>query len=232
MIRCQNCGREVEDGVAFCPHCGQPAVGEGEAKREVVGRESAEVARVAPARETAAASGTSNPSNPSNVVTMSSFERSRGEVDKSRRIIFIAVGLVAAVLVAGLAYWASRPSTATGEERLEGAVRPGSPDFPAADRLIVEFDPNENAEIGPTALGPWAVKFIPVVRNFTGRTVSGLEFRISGMDIKGQTIRERVAVNREEIGVNKVARPGLSINFPQDSRPANLKLELTGVRFK
>ncbi|HVF43232.1 MAG TPA: zinc ribbon domain-containing protein [Pyrinomonadaceae bacterium] len=220
MIRCQNCGREVEDGIAFCPHCNKPVVGEGEAAREV------EAARVVSARETAPRS------NPSNVVTMSSFERSREEGDKSRRLIFVAVGLVAAVLVAGLAYLASRPSAAPGEERLEGAVRPGSPDFPGPDRLIVEFDPNQNAEIGPTALGPWAVTFLPVVRNFTGRTVSGLEFHLTGLDSKGQTIRERIAINRDEVGPNRVARPGLSMNFPQENRPANLKLELTGVRFK
>jgi hypothetical protein len=195
-------------------------VGEGEAAREV------EAARVVSARETAPRS------NPSNVVTMSSFERSREEGDKSRRLIFVAVGLVAAVLVAGLAYLASRPSAAPGEERLEGAVRPGSPDFPGPDRLIVEFDPNQNAEIGPTALGPWAVTFLPVVRNFTGRTVSGLEFHLTGLDSKGQTIRERIAINRDEVGPNRVARPGLSMNFPQENRPANLKLELTGVRFK
>ena len=226
MIRCQNCGREFEDGVAFCPHCGKPA--DDAAAREVVASESG-VARVTSAREASAALGASNPSN---VVTMSSFERGREEADKSRRVIFIAVGLVAAALVAGLAYWVSRPSAATGEERLEGAVRPGSPDFPSPDRLIVEFNPDENAEIGPTALGPWAVTFLPVVRNFTGRTVEGLEFRLTGTDAKGQTIRERIAINRNEIGPNRVARPGLSINFPQDNKPANLKLELTGVRFK
>ena len=213
MIRCQNCGREVEDGIAFCPHCGKPVTGEGEAAREP------EEAR----RERAA---------PSNVITMSTFERSEGDGDNSRRVIFIAVGLVAALLVAGLAYLATRPSAAPGEERLEGAVRPGSPDFPGPDKLIVEFDPNENADIGPTALGPWSVAFKPVVRNFTGRAVSGLEFRLVGLDIKGQVIRERIAINRDEIGPNRVAQPGLSINFPQDNKPADLKLELTGVRFK
>ena len=116
MIRCQNCGREVEDGAAFCPHCGKPVDGEGEAARGVEARESAEVSRVTSARETAP------PSNPSNVVAMSSFERSRAEGNKSRRMIFVVVGLAAAVLVAGLAYWASRPSAAPGEERLEGEI--------------------------------------------------------------------------------------------------------------
>ena len=62
--------------------------------------------------------------------------------------------------------------------------------------------------------------------------MSGLEFRLTGFDPKGQAIRQRIAINRDEIGPNKVARPPLAINFPQDNRPADLKLELTGVRFK
>ena len=70
------------------------------------------------------------------------------------------------------------------------------------------------------------------MRNFTGRTVSGLEFRIAGVDLKGNVIRERIAVNQDEIEPNKIHTPPLSINFPQDNRPADLKLELTGVRFK
>jgi hypothetical protein len=216
VIRCQNCGEEFDGKMAFCPHCGKP------------------VGEAAPARgsETSVASRARETAEPSKVVTMSSFERSKEEGDKSRRYIFIAVGLFAALLVAGLAYWTTRPSAAPGEERLEGAVRPGSPDFPGPDKLIVEFDPNENANIGPTALGPWAVTFKPVVRNFTGRAVSGLEFRLTGLDAKGQTIRRRIAINRDEIGPNRVLSPPLSINFPQDNRPADLKLELTGVRFK
>ncbi len=199
MISCQNCGRDVEDGVAFCPHCGKPV-----------------------AEETV----------PSNVVRMSSFERSRDEGDKSRRYIFIAVGLVAAVLVAGLAYWASRPAAVPGEERLEGAVRPGSPDFPGADKLIVEFNPDENAVMGANALGNYVVTLKPVVRNFTGRAVSGLEFRATGMDIHGTVIRERTFARDVEIEPNRIASPSFGLNFPPDNRPAQLKLELTGVRFK
>jgi len=205
MIRCQNCGVEVEEGRGFCPGCGKPA---------------------------AAGPETPAPSDAPRAVPMLSFGQRREEPDKSRRVIYVAVAVVAALLLAGLAYLASRPAARPGEERLEGAVRPGSPDFPAADKLVVEFDPNENAEIGPTALGPWAVKFLPVVRNFTGRTVSGLEFHVEGVDLKGQTIRQRTVVNRGEIEPNKILVPPLSINFPQDNKPADLKLRLTGVRFK
>jgi hypothetical protein len=163
---------------------------------------------------------------------MSSFERSRDEGDKSRRYIFIAVGLVAALLVAGLAYWASRPAAAPGEERLEGAVRPGSPDFPGTDKLIVEFNPDDNAFIGANALGNYVVTLKPTIRNFTGRHVSGLEFRASGSDVNGKLILARTFAREVDIEPNRITSPSLGLNFPPDNRPAQLKLELTGVRFR
>jgi hypothetical protein len=202
VIRCQNCGREVEEGLAFCPHCGKPAAGEGEAAGQ------------------------------SNVVSPPAFGRRRDEDDGSRRVIFIAVAVVAALLVAGLAYWASRPAAAPGEERLEGAVRPGSPDFPAADKLIVEFNPDENAVIGANALGNYVVTLKPTVRNFTGRAVSGLEFRAAGTDTGGKVIRERTFARDVDVEPNRITSPSFGLNFPPDNRPAQLKLELTGVRFK
>jgi hypothetical protein len=205
MIRCEACGGEVEEGRGVCPDCGKPL---------------------------AAAQAQTPPTDAPRTVPMSSFGEKRREPDKSRLVIYGGVAVLALLLVGGLAYLATRPSQKAGEERLEGAVRPGSPDFPGADKLVVEFNPDENALIGPTALGPWAVMFKPVVRNFSGRTVSGLEFRVAGFDLKGNVIRERIAINRDEVEPNKVHTPPLSINFPQDNKPANLKLELTGVRFK
>lgn len=222
MIRCQNCGGEFDGTMAFCPHCGKPAVGEADAALDSEAREP-EAPVATRARETVA---------PSNVERVSAFERSREEGDKSRRYIFIGVGVFAALLVAGLAYWTTRPTAAPGEERLEGAVRPGSPDFPGADKLIVEFNPDENAVIGANALGNYVVTLKPTVRNFTGRAVSGLEFHASGMDVSGKVIRERTFARDVDIAPNRITSPSLGLNFPPDNRPAQLKLELTGVRFK
>lgn len=207
MIRCESCEGEIEEGLGFCPKCGAPAAAGG-------------------------AQALATPGGPPRAVPMSSFGQKREAPDKSRMVIYAAVAFVALLLLGGLAYLATRPKQVPGEERLEGAVRPGSPDFPGPDKLVVEFDPDEHALIGPTALGPWAVTFKPVVRNFTGRTVSGLEFRVSGLDLKGNVIRERVAINREEIEPNRIHTPPLSLNFPQDNKPADLRLELTGVMLK
>ena len=210
VVRCRHCGGEVEEGKDFCPHCGKAMSPTAEAAAQDEGSETA----------------------PSRVVTAPTFGRPRAEADKSRRIIFAVVALVALLLVAGLAYLATRPSAPPGEERLAGAIRPGSPQFPSKERLIVDFDPNENADISPTALGTWAVRLMPTIRNFTGRTVNGLEFHASGVDLNGNVIRERTFVSQAEIEPNKILVSPISMSFPQDNKPADLKLELTGVRFK
>ena len=165
--------------------------------------------------------------------TLSAFERSKSEGDKSRRTIFLAVAVVSAALIGGLLWWATRPSARPAEEQLEGAVRPGSPEFDQArERLVVEFNPDEDATIGANALNNTVVTMNPTIRNFTGRAVGGLEFRASGLDLAGQTIRSRTFVWDKAIEPNKVATFPIPINFPQENRPAQLKLELTGIRFK
>ena len=164
---------------------------------------------------------------------LSPFEPRREEPDKSRRVIFIAVTVLAAIIVASFAYMATRPATPPGEVHLEGAIRPGSPEFPAADRLVVEFTPDEDAKIGANALGNFVVTMNPTIRNFTGRTISGLEFHVAGLDQSGKVIRERTFISTEEIEPNKIATPAIGINFPSDNKPAQLaRPELTGVRFK
>lgn len=170
---------------------------------------------------------------PTRAAPVPSFGQRKEEADKSRRVIFIAVAAVAALLIAGLAYLATRPATNTpGEEHLEGAIRAGSPEFPKAEKLIVDFDPDADATIGVTGLGTYAVRMTPTVRNFTGRTVSGLEFHAAGLDLQGQVIRQRTFVATDEIEPNRTSKPAISLNFPADNRPAQLKLELTGVKFK
>lgn len=205
MIRCERCGGEVEERRGFCPQCGKPvAVG---------------------------AQAQTPPTEAPRTVPMASFGERRVEHDRSRLLIYAGVAVLALLLVGGLAYLATRPTQKPGEERLAGAIRPGSPDYPG-NKLVVDFEPDENATMGANALGNYVVTMKPTVRNFTGRTVNGLEFRAAGLDLKGNVIRERTYVTEEEIEMNKTASPAIGLNFPPDNKPAQLKLELTGVRFK
>lgn|GEM_PF-1785208 len=231
MIRCQNCGGEVEEGRDSCPRCGRPTAADAGAETGAA-RTSPSVALQTHVERAA-------PPPPS--APLSSFGEKNTAAEGSRRVALTVMAVAAAVVVVAILLLLTpvgvklglRSPAPTGERRLAGAVRPGTPEFEQVrERLVVEFDPNENADIGPTALGPWAVIMKPVVRNFTGRTVSGLEFHASGLDLSGRTIRERTFISEEEIEPNKVFVPNIGVNFPQDGKPANLKLELTGVRFK
>ncbi|HJQ30999.1 MAG TPA: hypothetical protein VJ866_02400 [Pyrinomonadaceae bacterium] len=164
-------------------------------------------------------------------VPMASFGERRVEPDKSHLVIYAGVAVLALLLIGGLAYLATRPTQKPGEEKLANAIRPGSTDWPG-NKLVVDFDPDENATIGANALGNYVVTMKPTVRNFTGRTVNGLEFHAAGLDLKGNVIRERTYVTEQELETNKTASPAIGLNFPSDKSPAQLKLELTGVRFK
>lgn len=205
MIRCEKCGGEVEEGRGFCPHCGAPLATGAQAQTP--------------------------PADAPRSVPMAGFGAKREESDKSRLVIYAVLAVVGLLLVGGLGYLATRPSQKPGEESLAGAIRPGSPEFPG-NKLVVDFDPDENATIGANALGNYVVTMKPTVRNFTGRTVNGLEFSAAGLDLQGNVIRERTYVTEEEIEMNKTASPAIGLNFPSDNRPAQLKLELTGVRYK
>lgn len=205
MIRCENCGREVEEGQGFCPHCEKPVASGSQAL--------------------------ATPVEAPHVVPMSSFGARREEPDKSHLVIYAGVGVLALLLIGGLVYLATRPTAKPGEERLADAIRPGSTDFPG-NKLVVDFDPDTDAVIGANALGNFVVTMKPTVRNFTGRVVNGLEFHAAGLDLQGNKIRERTFVTEEELETNKTASPAIGLNFPPDNRPAQLKLELTGVRFK
>jgi hypothetical protein len=166
------------------------------------------------------------------------MEKSVEEKDTTRRTIFIIVALGSALLVAGLVYLATRPATRTGEQRLQGALRPDSKEFePFRERLLVEFNADEDATQSERPLGDVVIRMEPVVRNFTGRTINGLELHAVGLDLSGNVVKERYVVavptSQPELATNKTLDvPIIFEGIKKDNVPASLKVELSGVRFK
>ncbi|HYP53881.1 MAG TPA: hypothetical protein VEQ42_10100 [Pyrinomonadaceae bacterium] len=170
---------------------------------------------------------------------MSQTEKSAAERDTSRRTIFIVVAVGSALLVAGLVYLATRPRAQTAEPRLEGALRPGNPEYDQLrDRLVFEFDQAQHATREPRVLGDVVVRMKPVVRNLTGRTLSAMEFRAVFLGPDGRPLRERAFVRRAEVAPNKTYEADLTIEGlkPEEVSevisPGTIKVELTGVRFR
>ncbi len=170
---------------------------------------------------------------------MSTSEHDTAENKSTIWTIYIVVGVISLLLVGGLIYIAKRPA-ATGAQqvKLEGALREGSPEFEKYKALIT-IDKPEATE-GARAIGDIVMTLTTTVRNFTGKTIDGLEMRGAVVDIEGKAIKERtvVVIPNSATGVlelepNKtLAVPIVLEGFSKDADRANIRMEVTAVRVK
>jgi flagellar basal body-associated protein FliL len=164
-------------------------------------------------------------------------ERQVSETEESQRKIIIVVAIIAAVAIAGLFYLLMR---ATGggsvEPTLQGAVRPGSPEF-AEFQPKISLDPPEAYE-SKRALGDIVMNLQTTARNFTGRTLIGLEVKGMVVDHQGKPVREHTVVvlpnnQQTELEPNRTMPVQVRLEGMTDKDDrANIKMEVTGLKFK
>ena len=140
------------------------------------------------------------------------------------------------MLMAGVLHVAQRRPLGNPavESRLEGALRPGMPEFEQhRERIVVE---RLTATEAPRALNDLAVEMNAAVRNTTDRTLSGLEVRGAILDAQGTPIGERTVV---VVPTSQTAlEPGETISvrillegIRTETERADLLMEVTGLRF-
>lgn len=170
---------------------------------------------------------------------MAYSEQNLPETDSSRRAIFIVIGLATALLVAGLFYLATRPRAndpAAGPPRLDGAVRAGSPEFEQyRERIVVD---GLDATEATRAVGDVQMVVTATIRNFTGRTITGLEMRGKVVDPDNNPVRERVFIplpsqRQQELEPNRTTQARVVLEgISKDDVRANIGMEVEAVRFK
>jgi hypothetical protein len=168
---------------------------------------------------------------------MATPERQVPETEDSQRKIIIVVAIIAAVAIAGLFYFLMR---ATGggsvEPTLQGAIRSGSPEF-AEYQSKIALDPPEAYE-SKRALGDIVMNLQSIARNFTGRTLSGLEIKGMVVDHQGKPVREHTVVvlpnsQQTELEPNRTMPVQVRLEGMTDKDDrANIKMEVTGFKFK
>jgi|SRR6185436_14729905 hypothetical protein len=167
--------------------------------------------------------------------------------DKPNRTIIIVVAIVAALLIGGF-FWLLLRGTMGGPQvtQLQGAVKPGAPEWDQYSKRIVLDEPADCPEPGAPfcaveskrALGDIVMTLRATVRNFTGRTVTGLEVRASVVDHQNQPVRQKTLVvipgpGREELAPNKTTTIAITIDgFTENDDRANTKMEVTGFRLR
>jgi hypothetical protein len=156
--------------------------------------------------------------------------------DGSRRKVIVAVGVIALVVIGGVFYFLMR-STGGGtlEPRLEGAIRAGSPEFEQYRSRIVLDDPE--ADQANRVLGDIVMTLHTTARNFTGRTLTGLEVRGAVVDHQGKPVKERTVVviptKQPELENNRTILVNIVLDGMTDKDDrANIKVEVTGFKFK
>jgi hypothetical protein len=170
---------------------------------------------------------------------MSTTEQQAVENDRTLWTIYVVVGVISLLLVGGIIYIARRPAaTNTQQNKLEGALRAGTRDFEKYKALITVDKPE--ATEGARAIGDIVMTLTTTVRNFTGKTIDGLEIRGSVVDLEGNTVKDRtvvvipgVAQAVDSLEPNKtLAVPILLEGMSKEADRANIKMEVTAIRFR
>ena len=156
--------------------------------------------------------------------------------DKPRRTLIIVVAVIAAVVIGGFFYLLLRKTLVpNASPTLDGAIRPGSPDWDKYSNRIARDDPE--ADEAKRALGDTVMTLHTTVRNFTGRTITGLEVRAAVVDHDGKPVKERTVVvipgRQSELEPNKTIKVSVMLEgFTDNDDRANIKMEVTGFKFK
>jgi hypothetical protein len=167
---------------------------------------------------------------------MASSEQQTSVANDSRRKVIIAVAVIAALCIAGLFYFLMRASSRVAVvPTLEGAIRAGSPGFAEYQPKIVLDEPE--ADEAKRALGDIVMNLRTTVRNFTGKTINGLEMRASVVNHQGQPVNQRTVVvipaRQPELEPNKTLPVQIMLEgMTETDDRANIKMEVVGIRFK
>lgn len=162
----------------------------------------------------------------------------RVEASESNRTLIIGVAIVAAIVIAAVFYVLMRISSGgnTTPDSLQGAIRAGSPQFEEYKSKIVLDAPE--AQEAKRALGDVWMSLSTVARNFTGKTLNGLEIRAAVVDYEGKPVKERTVVviptrQNPELAPNKTLPVTIALDGMKDTDArANIRMEVVGFRFK
>ena len=157
--------------------------------------------------------------------------------EKPRRTLIIVVAVIAAVVIGGIFYLLMRQTAAPeAPATLADAIRNGSPEFEQY-RSKIALDTPEALQ-STNVLGGFQMDHQTTVRNFTGRTITGLEIRAAVLTSQGGVLRERTMViipsaKRSELEPNKTMFVTVPISQMKETDDrASLWMEVTAFKLR
>jgi hypothetical protein len=159
----------------------------------------------------------------------------RAEESSSQRTLIIIVAVAAGVLIALFFAFLMRASGPAAEPTLQGAIRPGSPEFDRYKAGLVLDEPE--AFEAKRALGDTVMTLKTTVRNLTGKTINGLEIYAAVVDHQGKAVKDRtvlvIPTRQPELPPNRTMDIPVMLEGMKDTDDrANIKMQIAGVKFK
>jgi hypothetical protein len=172
---------------------------------------------------------------------MESLTGEKIEADKSSsRLIWMVMAGCAVIITAIVLYLLITPTPPDPLfTKLEGAIREGKEFEDLRSRIVVEPDLDCSDQRctteSPNATGLWQMYVVGTVRNFTGKTIVGLELNAAVVDIDGKVVKDKtitaIPIRQPELQNNKTMSVGVMIDgFKKDDDRANVKWTVTGVK--
>ena len=118
---------------------------------------------------------------------------------------------------------------------MQNAVREGSPEFEALKSRVLVLEQPDLATQSQNAAGGITMTLRGIIKNFSGKTLTGLEVIASVVDENGKAIKEKTAIliptQVSPIENNKSALASIDMAgfSPKDNR-ANFKFRVTAIK--
>ena len=158
------------------------------------------------------------------------------EESASHKTLIIIVAVAAAVVIALFFSVLMRAGGGSpAEPTLQGAIRPGSPEFEKYKPGLVLEEPE--AFQAKRALGDTVMTLKTTIHNLTGKTINGLEIYAAVVDHQGKAVKERtvlvIPTRQPELPPNKTMDLPVMLEGMKDTDDrANIKMQIAGVKFK
>lgn len=155
----------------------------------------------------------------------------------SNKALLGAMLAAALIVIAAVAVFLFiRPSRQeVAQQDLQGAVREGSPEFAVLTKKIaIQTDENNTME-SPTGMGTIVMMIAGRIRNFTGKTLTGLEIQVTVVDQLERPVRDKVLTviptQAETLGTSESMPVKVMIEgFSKDDDRAMIRWKVTAIK--
>jgi hypothetical protein len=167
---------------------------------------------------------------------MDSFIEKPGNEAGGNKIFLVALVIGILIVSAVVGFFALRPTQQQiVSEQLGGAVREGSPEFEALTRRIAIQTDEQNTTQSPTGMGTIVMMIAGRIRNYTGRTLTGLEVKVTVVDQLGNPVKDKVVaavpMQQEKLEANESMPVRVMIEgFDKDDDRAMIRWKVTAIK--